>query len=256
MSVYEKAIINRAEKKAVKVVIDYDTDPLNPREEYGAFNVATMYCWHSRYNLGDIENAGKLYYGEDSKKFAMVRDYINNNPDYFPKQAHKLVTSIEEWIDNAPYDYDEKELEKKVDYLLETYFYWHNLFLYDHSGITMSVGRFSCPWDSGQVGFIIVAKSKARKEWAKPAKNVKEKEHYENYLASEVKEYDMYLTGEVYGFQLYEASILPYDENMDDDEMLEAIEESDEWEETDSCWGFFGDYKESMKGNGFDELLD
>jgi len=27
-------------------------------------------------------------------------------------------------------------------------------FLYDHSGITMSTGPFSCPWDSGQVGFI------------------------------------------------------------------------------------------------------
>src|SRR3989304_5726596 len=28
------------------------------------------------------------------------------------------------------------------------------LYLYDHGGITMSTGAFSCPWDSGQVGFI------------------------------------------------------------------------------------------------------
>ena len=28
------------------------------------------------------------------------------------------------------------------------------LYLYDHSGITMSISPFSCPWDSGQVGWI------------------------------------------------------------------------------------------------------
>jgi hypothetical protein len=30
------------------------------------------------------------------------------------------------------------------------------LYLYDHSGITMSTSPFSCPWDSGQVGYIWV----------------------------------------------------------------------------------------------------
>ena len=28
------------------------------------------------------------------------------------------------------------------------------LFLYDHSGITLQTSPFSCPWDSGQIGFI------------------------------------------------------------------------------------------------------
>jgi len=36
------------------------------------------------------------------------------------------------------------------------------LYLYDHSGITISTTPFSCPWDSGRVGFAVVSKEKIR----------------------------------------------------------------------------------------------
>ena len=36
------------------------------------------------------------------------------------------------------------------------------LYLYDHSGITMSTEPFSCPWDSGQVGYIFATEEKIR----------------------------------------------------------------------------------------------
>ena len=41
------------------------------------------------------------------------------------------------------------------------------LYLYDHSGITMNTGGFSCSWDSGQVGFIYVTREKVLKEYLK-----------------------------------------------------------------------------------------
>ena len=34
------------------------------------------------------------------------------------------------------------------------------IYLYDHSGITINTEGFSCPWDSGQVGFIYVTDEK------------------------------------------------------------------------------------------------
>jgi hypothetical protein len=40
------------------------------------------------------------------------------------------------------------------------------LYLYDHSGLTMSTTPFSCPWDSGQVGFIYAEKDVFRNETA------------------------------------------------------------------------------------------
>lgn len=35
----------------LKLVVEQDTDPLDPRKEYDQFT--TMVCWHRRYNLGD-----------------------------------------------------------------------------------------------------------------------------------------------------------------------------------------------------------
>jgi len=34
-----------------------------------------------------------------------------------------------------------------------------NLYLYDHSGLSISMTPFSCQWDSGHVGFIYIEKS-------------------------------------------------------------------------------------------------
>lgn len=92
------------------------------------------------------------------------------------------------------------------------------LYLYDHSGITMSTGPFSCPWDSGQVGFIFVSKEKARKEYGWKRFTKKRVEKLEEYLRNEVKVYDQYLTGDVWCFSI----------------------EDEDGEVVDSCCGFYG----------------
>lgn len=92
------------------------------------------------------------------------------------------------------------------------------LYLYDHSGITMSTGPFSCPWDSGQVGYIMVSKDSVRKEWGWARITRQRQTKIENILRGEVKEYDSFLTGDVWGFTI-------------DDQDGEYV---------DSCWGFYG----------------
>ena len=76
------------------------------------------------------------------------------------------------------------------------------LYLYDHSGITISTSPFSCQWDSGQVGWIFVTKEQVRKEYGvkRITKDIVEK--VTNVLEGEVKTYDQYLTGDVYGYRL------------------------------------------------------
>jgi hypothetical protein len=71
------------------------------------------------------------------------------------------------------------------------------LYLYDHSGITISTSPFSCRWDSGQIGYIFVSKDKIKKE------GIDEDEVVE-YLKNEVKTYDQYITGDVYRYAIYE----------------------------------------------------
>ena len=92
------------------------------------------------------------------------------------------------------------------------------LFLYDHSGITMSTKPFSCPWDSCQVGFIYVTKEKIKAEYGNAGK--KSIERAIQCMIGEVKEYDNYLTGNVYSYVI----------------------EDEQGEHIDSCSGFFGDY--------------
>lgn len=72
------------------------------------------------------------------------------------------------------------------------------LYLYDHSGITISHTPFSCHWDSGRVGFIYVTKENIRKEYNVKAvtKNIKDK--VIQVLIGEIKEYNQYLTGDVW----------------------------------------------------------
>ena len=91
------------------------------------------------------------------------------------------------------------------------------LYMYDHSGITISTTPFSCPWDSGQIGWVYITKEDIRKEYNIKRVTKKYIEKATKILLAEVKIYDDYLRGETYGFVLEK-----------DGEVL------------DSCWGFYG----------------
>ena len=94
-----------------------------------------------------------------------------------------------------------------------------SLYLYDHSGLTMQTRPFSCPWDSGQVGYIYATKETIVKEWGKTGKLTRtSKAKALKYLEAEVETYDQYLRGDVYGYIIEDA----------------------QGEHVDSCWGFYG----------------
>lgn len=94
------------------------------------------------------------------------------------------------------------------------------LYLYDHGGITMKTSPFSCPWDSGQVGYIFVLPEKIK------AGKITKKQALA-YMEGEVKIYDQYLTGDVYGFTITKQNTCKTCKHAED-------------EHVDSCWGFYG----------------
>ena len=164
------------EYKGFTITIEQDEYTEDPRKEWD--NVGTMVCFHNRYDLGDKHN------------------YTD------PEDALREILEIEWDYDD---DYEINELWDK----LEKVAYVLPLFLYDHSGITMNTGGFSCPWDSGQVGFIYAMKDAADKETPDPLK----------YLESEVKTYDQYLTGDIHCF---------------------TIEDPEGYVDDESCASFYG----------------
>ena len=98
------------------------------------------------------------------------------------------------------------------------------LYLYDHSGITMSTSAFSCPWDSGQVGIIYATPDRIRECFIDRVSDDRVRES----LVHEVETYDMHLTGEVYGYSVEKPVGCEACGNV-------------EYEQVDACGGFFGD---------------
>jgi hypothetical protein len=93
------------------------------------------------------------------------------------------------------------------------------LYLYDHSGITMKTSRFSCPWDSGQVGYIYVTYENIKKNWNVKRVTKKLIKQTAEMLENEVKIYNDYLIGNVYGYVVKRNG-----------------------GQVDSCWGYIGDW--------------
>ena len=190
--------------KRVRILRDFD--PANPRKEWD--NVGTMYCWHCRYNLGDEQPR----FGPEEFGWRLMYEHHPNIPD----------------------DISQEHIQR----FLDKHYVILPLYLYDHGGITMNCGGFSCPWDSGQVGYIFVSMKRARREWTGTDEEIRQ--YAENCLRSEVEVYDNYLTGEVYGYVI---------EHRDEDA---DPEDESSWDEVDSCWGFYGS---DWKTNGIKEHL-
>ena len=99
------------------------------------------------------------------------------------------------------------------------------LYLYDHSGITISTSPFGCNFDSGRIGFIIVDKDKLQNMTGDADGH--SLDYLEEVIDSEVKTYDQYLTGEVYGYRTFE---------------IETCSLGCEHKtELDSCWGYYSE---------------
>lgn len=80
------------------------------------------------------------------------------------------------------------------------------LYKYEHSGVAYNITGFSCPWDSGQVGYVALKKS-AFENLDKPLME---------YAKQFVEVASAWCTGEVYGY----------------------VAETEGGEDIDSCWGF------------------
>ena len=266
-----------------------DNDPCDPREWD---HITTMACFDNRYSLGDdIGNVSPEEFWQ-----GLVREHVSSLEIFLAARNGALDGIRLEMSEEGDDLWDvyetcylagwqtSKEAKEYLEYsgipllsvadyimddltvghcqtLLEPYVAYMNLYLYDHSGITMRCGDsnpFSCRWDSGMVGWIVISKETMKREcWneyvldengkrikvehkhdgmpstysyqTRPLTDDTWKRRAYEFMESDVEVYDQYLTGDVYGFVLYEYT------PQEDDEIDE-----DDMDQIDSCWGFFG----------------
>ena len=170
-----------------------EDSPFSPREDS---NLGTMVCWHRRYQLGDQQ------------------------PKESPSAFFSGVCGAELHPESEWRTDDEPKLEKCCLMI--------PLYLYDHSGLTMNTTGFSCPWDSGQVGYIYVTHRRICEEYGvkrvttkvkdRDGKMVRAIDMAQRVLEAEVTIYDYYLKGEVYMY----------------------VVEDEHGEQLDSCGGYLG----------------
>ena len=265
------------------VHVHNDECPDDPRSWDTPFS--TMACFHRRYRLGDdvgTSNPEEFWRGlvrkivPESEVFAAVESGAVTGIRIAENAENKeLIDVYETYSWNTPvgssepeeclayegirkeslYEYIEDDLTiYNCQQLLEPYLEWLPLWLYDHSGITMSCGARTYPyndaWDSGCVGWIVAMKDKIIQETAEILRGEDGKPILVEYkhdggpstygvmsrpltdetwrkraievMEGEVEVYDQYLRGEVYGYTLLK-------------------EEDGEWIEQESVWGFYGD---------------
>lgn len=209
-------------------------------------NLGTMVCWHRRYNLGDKHDY-KTYrdFLEDfATYFSYTEAYKQIIKEYFEIRVSNdgawEVISKTEWVEDV-FDSEEDAVEfcheafieqatdEELFEIIKQNTFILPLYLYDHSGLTIStkhVYPYNDRWDAGQVGWIFVTKEKAKKELPNSTDEELEKKVIE-ILEGEVEEYDCYLTGEVYGFVIKE------------EEKCECCGHVD-YDIVESCFGFYG----------------
>lgn len=91
------------------------------------------------------------------------------------------------------------------------------VYAYIHGGAIIRTTPFSCPWDSGQSGWVYCTKADARKTFGGKILTAKARQRTLNVLQAEVETFNQYLNGEVYGYVVIV-----------------------DGEEVDSCWGYYG----------------
>jgi hypothetical protein len=227
--------IESIEYRGFNINIYHDDDPISPIDDWDM--AGTMVCWHNRYTLGHEQP--KCESDEWFQQLAIEADpTLEDRIDYWENGIgwRKLSIKYSNFNDNKAFDACEERVKALIEKTIRKYYVILPLYLYDHSGITISTGPFSCPWDSGQIGYIYISIENILKEFNRKKMSKKLRQKAINLLRGEVNAYDDYLTGNVYGY-----TIEPTDKNK-------SIECDD------SCWGFYGDYEnsgllESAKGS-------
>lgn len=180
-------------------------------------------------SLAKIINRVKIERDDDAE---LPREWDNLGTMYCEHRRYELGDKKAEDIRIEDEETGAKSWPKKGYTILP-------LFLYDHSGITMSTSGFSCNWDSGQVGYIYISDEKAKKEFGWKIITKNRRALLIKYLNGEVETYDQYLTGDVYGFT--HETLAVYDDGSEE-----------EVEDAHSCWGFFGS---NWADNGIEDCL-
>lgn len=146
----------------------------------------------------------------DYYSFTIVQDLDAPNPrkdfDHVGKLDIRQRGNRQDF-DETTYNKDDKDVFAALP-----------VYRYEHGGVAYNTTGFSCPWDSGQVGWIVAYRDDVREAWGFKRRTKKATATVLACLAAEIEELSLWANGDVYGYQIT----------------------NDSGDIVDSCYGYFG----------------
>lgn len=195
-----------------KLTIEQD-DHHETLEEIRENQIGTLVTTDNRYFAG--EEVVDHFFGEYLIEVAREHDdSLDDKLDEYRNGCGEIFyEGHREDLDEIVYD----SLEKHKVLVVPVY-------AYIHSGIALSTGSFSCPWDSGQIGIVVVTQDDLKKLGLED----KTEKEIEGYVKNDIEYINNVLNGNMWYFN------------------VEKIEQcnscgNEQGEIEDSCGGFVGD---------------
>lgn len=228
--------------------LDDDADLANPRQ---GDRDTVMACFHPKYTLGDdlgaTAKSPEEFWREMVKTNVSARELVEaarnevisglriveKDGDRFDlcsldngKSEAIYVGLPEEALPSAILE--EIDVKGAMD-VMEKHAVWLPLWLYDHSGLSMSCGapEYYDQWDSSMIGWIVYFKPKyfSSQTWREDGLDI---------MQGDVAEYNKFLEGDIWSYTIYESV-------------------DGAWDEIDYAGGFLGD---DLDENGMLDVME
>ena len=214
-NVVETQVVGEVE---YRLIVEQDDMPMCPWEDFDM--LGTLVTWHSRRSIGHEQPK------VSADEWLLILAGIDEDGyhEWWGARTPKSGVSFQDAL-NRKID---RELDAKGIVLLPVY-------AYEHGGITISTGSFSCSWDSGQLGYIYTTREKivesyGRGKGARLRQN--DKKNARKVLEAEIETVDQYLTGDVWCWRI-ESRAVPVLQSQ-------TSENETGWQLIESCYGCYG----------------
>ena len=258
---------------ALRTELDSDTmDPLQEDPE----NPVKLACWSRRHELGTPGLVGKLDMNEfwhrllrENMSADEIMEKLRSGALHRftaqPNRDDPALFDVRMEDDREIHDYKGVTAAEALDCIeddltsveCQTILYDTlaalPLWIYEHSGITISCGDRTYPYndqfDSGHLGWGYCTR-KALEDIGLDIDDKTWRDEAVKQIRGTVKTYDQYLTGDVWWYSLLESDV-PF----------ETATEQDDWDEVDSCGNYYGSdlfesgIAENMAGNGLIDAI-
>ena len=208
-----------------------DLSPENPRMSCEHF--ATMICGHRRYHLGDHQAET----GGPDELAQFILEAINEDlqDNRLSGQVRRKADEDYTKLTKALEKYHKTGIVQPLLDVMHSVAILQKIFMYEHSGIAISLTSFNDRWDSGTLGYVFVTHTRIREQltggrWENSTwipgtgkLTAARKARARELLKLEFEEYAAYIEGEAYGYEIAAGPDFAYE---------------------DGCWGYFGDWHE------------